>query len=49
MMKYVIYLGIAVALLDSLRKALADGQITKDEWVEILKDVAKAALGVAQK
>ena len=49
MMRYVIYLGIAVALLDSLRKALADGQITKEEWVGILKDVATAALGLSKK
>lgn len=49
MMRYVVYLGIVIALLDSLRKAMADGQITKVEWVGILKDVATAALGIGKK
>ncbi|EPR43406.1 MULTISPECIES: hypothetical protein [Desulfococcus] len=44
MMKYIVYLGAVVALLDSMTRALEDGKITKDEWVGILKDVARAVL-----
>jgi len=48
MMKYVMMLGVVIALLDSLRRAMADGQITKEEWCMILKDVMAAFIGAGK-
>lgn len=42
-MKYFIYLGIGMALVQEFAKAMADGTISKGEWIDIIFNTADKA------